>query len=73
MDELKASENRVATGTMTVPSVYVPPLQLTAGQPAPIAANGGLSYMAFERDRDQARRRRWRRRSARLPREKSKR
>src|SRR5882672_9982470 len=52
MDELKASENRVATGTMTVPSVYVPPLQLTAGQPAPIAANGGLSYIAFDRDRD---------------------
>ncbi len=31
---------------------YVPPLQVTTGQPAPIAANGGLSYMAFDRDGD---------------------
>jgi hypothetical protein len=52
MDGLKDIENRVATGTKTVSSVYVPPLQLTAGQPAPIAANGGLSYMAFDRDGD---------------------
>ncbi|HLK26726.1 MAG TPA: CmcJ/NvfI family oxidoreductase [Caulobacteraceae bacterium] len=36
----------------TAPSAYVPPLQLTAGQPAPIAANGGLSYMSFDRDGD---------------------
>ena len=33
-------------------SAYVPPLQRTQGQPAPIAANGGLSYMAFDRDGD---------------------
>src|SRR5262249_45396651 len=52
MDGLKDIENSVATGTKTVSSVYVPPLQLTAGQPAPIAANGGLSYMAFDRDGD---------------------
>jgi hypothetical protein len=31
---------------------YVPSLQSTAGQPPPIAANGGLSYMAFDRDGD---------------------
>lgn len=31
---------------------YVPPLERTAGQPAPIAANGGLSYMAFDKDGD---------------------
>ena len=31
---------------------YVPPLQLTEGQPPPIAANGGLSYMSFDRDGD---------------------
>src|SRR3954447_22761272 len=31
---------------------YVPPLQRTAGQPPPIAANGGLSYMSFDRDGD---------------------
>ena len=52
MDGLKDTENSVATGMKTVSSVYVPPLQLTAGQPAPIAANGGLSYMAFDRDGD---------------------
>lgn len=33
-------------------TVYVPPLQRTEGQPPPIAANGGLSYMAFDRDGD---------------------
>ena len=33
-------------------SAYVPPLELTAGQPAPIAANGGLSYMSFDKDGD---------------------
>jgi len=31
---------------------YVPPLQLTAGQPPPIAANGGLSYMSFDQNGD---------------------
>ena len=34
------------------PSVYVPSLELTQGQPPPIAANGGLSYMSFDRDGD---------------------
>ncbi len=32
--------------------VFVPPLQRTAGQPPPVAANGGLSYMSFDRDGD---------------------
>ena len=31
---------------------YVPPFELTRGQPTPIAANGGISYMSFERDGD---------------------
>ncbi len=31
---------------------YVPSLERTAGQPPPIAANDGLSYMAFDRDGD---------------------
>src|SRR5690242_5984968 len=52
MDGPMDIENSVATGTKAVSSVYVPPLQLTAGQPPPIAANGGLSYMAFDRDGD---------------------
>ena len=36
----------------TVAPAYVPSLQRTAGQPPPIAANGGLSYMAFDQDGD---------------------
>ena len=34
------------------PSIYVPTLQLTEGQPPPIAANGGLSFMAFDQNGD---------------------
>ncbi len=52
MDRLKAIENHVAGATERGSSVYVPPLQLTQGQPPPIAANGGLSYMSFDRDGD---------------------
>ena len=48
MDELN-QENR--DGEMTV-SAYVPPLEYTKGQPEPIAAKGGLSYMAFDKDGD---------------------
>ena len=33
-------------------SAYVPPPQLTAGQPPPVAANDGLSYMFFDRNGD---------------------
>ncbi len=33
-------------------NVFVPPLELTEGQPPPIAANGGLSYMALDKDGD---------------------
>ena len=33
-------------------SAYVPPLQLTAGQPPPIAANDGLSYMSCDKNGD---------------------
>ena len=35
-----------------VSSAYVPTLQRTEGQSPPIAANGGLSYMSFDRDGD---------------------
>ena len=31
---------------------YIPPFELTQGQPSPIAANGGISYMSFERSGD---------------------
>ena len=40
------------TVTPTSTRAYVPPFELTQGQPTPIAANGGVSYMAFERDGD---------------------
>src|SRR3954451_2982622 len=52
MSETAVAENNVAADTKRASSVYVPPLQRTAGQPPPIAANGGLSYMAFDRDGD---------------------
>ena len=52
MDQHEAIENHVAADAETNPSVYVPTLQLTEGQPPPIAANGGLSYMSFDRDGD---------------------
>ena len=31
---------------------YVPPFQLTKGQPTPIASHGGISYMTFDKDGD---------------------
>ena len=52
MDANAIIENRVAADAVTDSSVYVPSLQLTAGQQPPIAANGGLSYMSFARDGD---------------------
>ena len=49
MNDVKANENIGAEATSTP---YVPTLQLTAGQPEPIAANGGLSYMSFDENGD---------------------
>jgi hypothetical protein len=49
MSPLDILENNAKVGQSTA---YVPPLQRTEGQPPPIAANGGLSYMAFDRDGD---------------------
>src|SRR5271156_7119798 len=46
------NDNRVAAVTSSASSAYVPPLQRTQGQPPPIAANGGLSYMSFDRNGD---------------------
>jgi hypothetical protein len=42
----------VAAEANKASAAYVPPLQRTKGQPAPIAANGGLSYMSFDRGGD---------------------
>src|SRR5580692_538177 len=52
MSQLKLSERNVVADTARVSSAYVPTLQRTEGQPPPIAANGGLSYMSFDRDGD---------------------
>jgi hypothetical protein len=52
MDGLEVNKNQDAADTEAGSSPYVPSLQLTEGQPAPIAANGGLSYMSFDRDGD---------------------
>ncbi len=52
MSQIEVAENNVAADTQRASSAYVPPLQRTEGQPPPIAANGGLSYMSFDRDGD---------------------
>src|SRR6266700_3782691 len=50
MSPLDVADNN--TETKSASSAYVPPLQRTEGQPPPIAAHGGLSYMSFDRDGD---------------------
>ena len=53
MDRFKGNiADPIAAVTATSSPVYVPPFQLTEGQSPPIAANGGLSYMSFDRDGD---------------------
>src|SRR5260221_1056393 len=52
MSQLEVAEKNVAANTKRVSSAYVPRFQRTEGQPPPIAANGGLSYMSFDRDGD---------------------
>src|SRR5260370_31901019 len=52
MSQLKVAEKNVAADTKPVSSSFVPSLQRTEGQPPPIAANGGLSYMSFDRNGD---------------------
>jgi hypothetical protein len=51
MSVLKVA-SEITANTEKVWSAYVPPLQRTAGQPPPIAANGGLSYISFDRNGD---------------------
>src|SRR3546814_8909014 len=53
MSQLDLVDNDVPqTHENAASSAYVPALQVTAGQPEPIAANGGRSYMAFDRNDD---------------------
>src|SRR5476651_1807373 len=51
MSQLKLADD-IAADRKNAASAYVPPLQRTKGQPPPIAANGGLSYMSFDRNGD---------------------
>ena len=56
MDQANVIADQVSLDTEADPaagsSAYVPPFQLTAGQPPPFAANGGVSYMSFDQDGD---------------------
>ncbi|MET1027846.1 MAG: CmcJ/NvfI family oxidoreductase [Dongiaceae bacterium] len=52
MSQFELADSNIAADSEGASSAYVPPLQRTEGQPPPIAANGGLSYMAFERGGD---------------------
>ena len=45
-------EHTETSSTDSQGTPFVPALQLTQGQPAPIADNGGLSYMSFDRGGD---------------------
>jgi hypothetical protein len=52
VSQLDLADSNLATETQKASSVYVPPLQRTEGQPTPIAAHGGLSYLSFDQDGD---------------------
>src|SRR5271166_6537276 len=52
MSPLDVADNNAAAETERALPAYVPSLQRTEGQPPPIAAHGGLSYMSFDRDGD---------------------
>src|SRR5712692_5070958 len=52
MSQFEVADNNVTADTERASSAYVPSLQRTEGQPPPIAAHGGLSYMSFDRDGD---------------------
>ncbi|MFT5174058.1 MAG: hypothetical protein ACI8W7_002245 [Gammaproteobacteria bacterium] len=52
MSQPEPIANHDAASTHADVSVFVPSLQRTEGQPPPIAANGGLSYMSFDKDGD---------------------
>lgn len=52
MSQVEASTNQAEESSEVGSTAYVPPLQLTKGQSPPFAANGGLSYMSFDRNGD---------------------
>jgi hypothetical protein len=52
MDRRHVTQDQTDAATDSVSPGYVPPLERTKGQPPPFAANGGLSYLSFDRDGD---------------------
>jgi hypothetical protein len=52
MSHAEIADDQLTARRSNRAQAYVPPLQRTKGQPPPIAANGGLSYMSFDRDGD---------------------
>jgi hypothetical protein len=52
MSRREIAETTVAAGANKGAAPYVPSLQRTRGQPQPIAANGGLSYLALDKNGD---------------------
>ena len=52
MERLKVNEKHTEAGAESGSPAYVPSLQTTEGQPPPIAANGGLSYMSLDQNGD---------------------
>ena len=52
MSQLQVSGDDGAADAEAASPPYVPPIQRTAGQPPPVAANGGRSYMALDRNGD---------------------
>jgi len=52
MSQLDLANNNIASETQKASSAYAPPLQRTEGQPPPIAAHGGLSYVSFDQGGD---------------------
>src|SRR5246500_2776292 len=52
MSPLEIAEQTPAADAKSASRPYVPSLQRTEGQPPPVAANGGLSYLSFDRDGD---------------------
>src|SRR5437764_8067958 len=52
MGQFEVADNNVAADRERASSAHLPPRQRTEGQPPPIAAHGGLSYMSCDRDGD---------------------
>ncbi len=52
MDHIEGTASPQSENSTVPSTTYVPPLQLTEGQPPPVASNGGLSYYSFDRDGD---------------------